>query len=145
MFIKQVSVFLENTKGTLRQMTQVLGESGINLLAMSVADTAGFGIVRLIVRSADVEKTVSVLRAEGDIARVNDVVCVQIPHRPLGLANVLRVLEEKGVSIEYSYSFCRSTIDDAVIILRPSDKKVCVQALEEAGIRVIAQEEVDGF
>ena len=145
MFIKQISVFLENTKGTLRQMTQLLGESGINLLAMSVADTSGFGIVRLIVKSSDVDKTVSTLRADGDIARVNDVVCVSIPHKPMGLATVLRVLEEKGVSIEYSYSFCRSTIDDAVIILRPSDKNVCVQALSDAGIRMVSQEEVDQF
>ncbi len=145
MFIKQVSVFLENTKGTLRQMTQLLGESGINLLAMSVADTSGFGIVRLIVKSADVDRTVTVLRADGDIARINDVVCVRIPHKPLGLAEVLEVLEKSGVSIEYSYSFCRSTIDDAVIILRPSDKNICVQALSAAGISMISQEEVDRF
>ena len=80
MFIKQVSVFLENTKGTLREVTQLLGENEINLLALSVADTSGFGIIRLIVKSCDIDKTLSILRDSGNIARVNHVVCVRIPH-----------------------------------------------------------------
>ncbi|MBE6999569.1 MAG: ACT domain-containing protein [Ruminococcaceae bacterium] len=145
MFIKQVSVFLENTKGTLREVTQLLGENKINLLALSVADTSGFGIIRLIVKSGDIDKTLSILRDSGNIARVNDVVCVRIPHKPLGLSEVLAVLEDNDISVEYSYSFCRSTIDDAVIILRPSDKVKCVDALTKEGISLVTHDEVDTF
>lgn len=145
MFIKQVSVFLENTKGTLREVTQLLGENEINLLALSVADTSGFGIIRLIVKSTDIDKALDVLRAGGNIARVNDVVCVRIPHKPLGLSEVLAVLEERDISVEYSYSFCRSTFDDAVIILRPSNKLLCVEALTNAGISLVTHREVDAF
>ena len=145
MYIKQISVFLENTKGTLSQMTKLLGENGVNLLAMTVADNAGFGIVRIIVKSEDVYKAVGALRNAGDMARVSDVICVRIPHKPMGLAEVLNVLEEKDISIEYSYSFCRTNIDDAVIILRPSDKAAGVEALTAAGVVLISQEEVDEF
>ena len=145
MFIQQVSVFLENTKGTLCHMTRLLARENINLLAMSVADTAGFGIVRLIVRSSEIEKAVSALRNDGEMAKVNEVVCVRIPNEPGGLSHVLTVLEEGGVSIEYAYSFCRSNIQDALIILRPSDKALCIRCLTEKEIRLVSQDEVDQF
>ncbi len=145
MFIKQVSVFLENIKGSLRELTEVLGENGINLLALCIADTSGFGIVRIVVKSGDVDKAIEVLRENGYIARVNNVICIEIPHKPLGLASVLRLLEEENISVEYSYSFCRSTLDDAVIIIRPSDKDVCAKVLSDNGIKLVSQAEVDEF
>ena len=145
MYVKQISVFLENTRGTLRQLTQLLGENGINLLAMAVADTSGFGIVRLIVKSDEVDKTLDILRRDGNVARVNDVVCIRIPNKPMGLAFVLSALESNGISIEYSYSFCSSTFTDAVIILRPSDKAACVETLKAAEVCMVSQEEVDRF
>jgi len=145
MFIKQVSVFLENTKGTLCHMTRLLARENINLLAMSVADTSGFGIIRLIVSSSDVEKAVAALRQDGEMAKVNEVVCVRIPNEAGGLARVLTVLEDGGVSIEYSYSFCRSNVQDALIVLRPSDKALSIDCLTKAGIRFVSQEEVDRF
>jgi hypothetical protein len=145
MFIKQISIYLENVRGSLRELTQLLGENSINLLALSVADTSGFGIIRCIVKSDEIEKAMDALKKAGYIAKTNSVICVSIPHRPLGLASVLRMLDEGGISVEYSYSFCRSTLDDAVIIIRPSDKDRCAEILQEHGVRLISQAEVDGF
>ena len=97
MFVKQISVYLENAKGSLRELVELLGKNEINLLALSIADTTGFGIIRMIVKSVDLEKTSAVLKEHGYISKTNDVVCVRIPHRPLGLANVLRLLEENNI------------------------------------------------
>ena len=145
MYIKQISVFLENTKGTLHDMMQLLGENQINILAISLADTSGFGIVRLVVNSADVDKALKVLADAGDMARVNDVVGIRVPHQPLGLATVLGQLDAADISIEYSYSFCRNTSDDAVIILRVSDAAKCVEVLQSYGVAMVAQADVDAF
>ena len=145
MFIRQISVFLENKTGTLRELTQILGENGINLLAISIADTAGFGIVRCIVKEADIDRTMTILRDGGYIAKENHVICVAMPHRPLGLCRVLQILEENGVDVEYSYSLCRTSVTDAVLIIRPSDKDRCVKAFEENGVRMLSQKEVDEF
>ena len=145
MFIRQVSVYLENVRGALCELTQLLGENNINLLALSIADTTGFGIVRLIVRGGDIDRATDLLRKAGYIAKTNSVICVGIPHRPLGLAHVLRVMDENGLSVEYTYSFCRSTGKDAVIIIRPSDKDLCARVLAEHDIRTLSQEDVDNF
>lgn len=145
MFIKQISVYLENVKGSLCELTQLLGENNINLMAMSIADTSGFGIVRIIVNSAEIDAAVAALRENGYTCKVNCVICIAIPHKPLGLANALKVIEENGLSIEYTYSFCKHTTNDAVIIIRPSDKDLCAKVLSENGITIVSQEEVDAF
>jgi hypothetical protein len=145
MFISQISIFLENIRGSLRDMTELLGEKNVNLLALSVADTTGFGIVRIIVKNNDTERTLDVLKQAGYIAKTNRVVCVRVPHKPMGLAKVLACLDEAGIAVEYSYSFCRSALDDAAIIIRTSDPDRSVVALEAAGISMVSQEEVDGF
>ncbi len=145
MFVKQISVYLENTTGSLRELAELLGNNGTNLMALSIADTTGFGIVRMIVKSVDIDKTMTVLKEHGYIAKTNNVVCVRIPHAPLGLAKVLSILEKNNISIEYSYSFCRSTLTDASVILRPSDKQACIDALKAGKISLISQEQVDEF
>ena len=145
MFIQQISVYLENVRGSLCELTQLLGEKDINLLALSVADTAGFGIVRIIVRGEEIDRTKLSLREAGFIAKQSDVVCVSIPHRPLGLASVLRIMNELDLSVEYTYSFCRGTGADAVLIIRASDNGQCAEALAANGIRLLSQSEVDNF
>ena len=145
MFVKQISIFLENVKGSLYDLMALLGNGGINLLALSIADTTGFGIVRCITRDDQVDPALALLRQGGLIAKVNDVVCVQMPHKPCGFANVLHVLKENNLSVEYCYSFCRSTSDDAVMILRTSDKHRCVQVLQQAGVTMLTQQQVDAL
>ena len=145
MHITQISVFLENKAGTLRELTEILGREKINLLALSLADTSGFGIARFIVRSSDNEHAAAVLKQNGFIAKTNRVVCIRIPHKPMSLAAILALLEQNGLSVEYTYSFCQSTLSDAVIIIRPSDCTKCEAVLDEGGIKTVSQEEVDTF
>lgn len=145
MFIKQVSVFLENTPGTLRELTQMLGRAGIDLMALSIADTQNFGIVRMIVSEKQVEPALTLLRGSGYTARVNDVVCAVVDDRPNGLGELLECIEQLGVSVEYLYSFLRSTGENALIILRLSEQNESVKRLAEKGVRIFTQEEIDNL
>ena len=145
MFIKQISIFLENKKGALSRMANLLGEEGINLLAMSIADTDEFGIVRIIVPSESVFRALIVLREEGMTAKISNVVCVRIPHEPLGLAMALDKFAELGISIEYSYSFCSSKSPDAVAIFRIQEDEKILDKLKAVGVDFLTTEEVDKF
>ena len=89
MLIKQVSVFLENAPGTLRELTRLLGEGGLDLMALSIADTQNFGIVRIIVTDGQVDPALEILRSNGYTCRVNNVVCAVVEDRPLGLNDLL--------------------------------------------------------
>lgn len=143
MFVKQISIYLENVRGSLNELTQLLGENGINLLALSLADTSNFGIVRCITREAQTEEAAALLRDKGYIAKVNNVLCVCVPHEPLGLAKVLKVIDDADISVEYLYSFYESTGSDAVLIIRPSEKTRCYNVLTENGIKLLDQEQVN--
>ena len=103
MSIKQLSVFLENKPGTLRAMTDVLSQNGIDMRALSLAETKDFGIVRIIVD--DVYKTTTALKDAGFVHTVTPVLGVAIPDEPGGLAQVLGVLDDAGVNAEYMYAF----------------------------------------
>ena len=144
MFIKQLSVFLENNPGTLRAMTELLGKGGIDLLALSIADTQSFGIVRTIINSAQVEPAIALLKENGYIAKVNHVIGAQVPDKPLGLSGLLSVIERSGLSVEYMYSFLRAaTPGTAPLILRLDDGKRAEQVFEENGVAMLSQEDVD--
>ena len=143
MFIKQISVFLENAPGTLRELTHVLGEGGIDLMALSIADTKSFGIVRVIVSDDQIDPALALLRSAGFMAKVNNVICSVVEDRPLGLNELLEKINEIGVSVEYMYSFLRSTGENALIIVRLSEQDEAVHKLAAAGVKIISQEEID--
>ena len=143
MFIKQISVFLENTPGTLRELTHLLGDAGIDLMALSIADTQNFGIVRLIVAEAQIDQTLALLRDNGYTARVNNVICAVVEDRPNGLSQLLETIESLSVSVEYLYSFLRATGDTALIILRLSEQAETVKKLAVKGVRIFSQAEID--
>lgn len=143
MFVRQISIYLENVKGSLREITQLLGDNNIDLKALSIADTMSFGIVRCIVAEDQIEKTMEILREHGNIAKVNNVICVCIPDKPSGLSKVLALIEDAGISIEYTYSFYKNTGDNAVLIIRPSEKRRTVAVLSENGIQMLNQSEID--
>lgn len=143
MFVKQISIYLENVKGSLREITQLLGDNNIDLKALSIADTMSFGIVRCIVEEGQIEKAVNLLKENGNIAKVNNVICVCIPDKPSGLSKVLTLIEDAGISIEYTYSFYKNTGDNAVLIIRPSEKRRTVAVLSENGIQMLNQAEID--
>ena len=143
MFIKQISVFLENTTGSLHSMTHILGESGTDLIALSIADSDSFGVLRCVTHSDEIPAALAALRSSGYTARISDVICVCVPDRPSGLSDVLRTLHNADISIEYLYSFVRNTGVDALLIFKLSDPERGVKVLNENGIKMLDQESVD--
>ena len=146
MFIKQISIFLENNPGTLRELTELLGKGGIDLLALAIADTQNFGIVRIIVHSDEIDTAMKLLKESGYIAKINHVICAAVPDRPLGLCELLAIIEQAGLSVEYMYSFLRKSADgSAHMILRLSDGQKAAQVFGVQNVTMLSQEEVDNL
>ena len=125
MTIKQLSVFLENKTGRINEVTKILGTNGINMKAFSMAETADFGILRLIV--SEVDKAVQVLRDASFAVMLTDVVYMHCPNEAGALAGILDRLAHGEVSIEYMYAFAEG--DMAHIVVRPTDIELCEKAL----------------
>ena len=141
MSVKQISVFLENKPGMLCAMTEVLAREQIDMRALSLAETKDFGIVRIIVD--DVYKATTVLKDEGYVHSVTPVVGVAIPDVPGGLSQVLQVLGDAGVNVEYMYAFLGGRdVDHAYMILRVQDEQAAEAALGARGIRCVGQDEL---
>jgi hypothetical protein len=138
--VEQIAVFVENKSGRLAEVTRILAQNGINIRALSLADTADFGILRFIVN--DTEKAKKVLKENGFTVGKNEVVAVEVPDRPGGLAGVLGALEGKNINVEYMYAFVRKSGEHAVIIFRFDDVEKAVDALQKAGVRMLKDEEV---
>ncbi|PKQ38786.1 MAG: amino acid-binding protein [Actinobacteria bacterium HGW-Actinobacteria-1] len=133
--IEQISVFLENKSGRLAELTRVLGDAGINMRALMVADTAEFGVVRLI--CDEPRRALRVLEDGGFGASITEVIAVAVPDRPGGLADVLETLGTQGLNVEYAYCFVESTGDAAVDIFRVDDPTRAKSALATQGIVVV--------
>ncbi|PIF06094.1 MAG: amino acid-binding protein [Draconibacterium sp.] len=128
MIIKQVSVFLENKSGRLREVTECLGNAGINISAFTVADTSDFGVLRLIV--TDAEKACSVLRENGFSVQTTEVLLVKSSNNPGSLTKLLKVITDGGAFIEYMYAYSVAE-NEAIIVIRPSSIQKCLQILNE--------------
>jgi hypothetical protein len=140
MMVKQVSVFLENRTGRLAEVTGILAAHDINIRALTLADSADFGILRLIVD--DVERTKAVLKKEGLAMGETDVVAVEVPDRPGGLAQLLQIFKDENVNVEYMYAFVKAPSQSAVMIFRFEDPQKAVEALQGKGIRTIPAAEL---
>ncbi|HBI27405.1 MAG: ACT domain-containing protein [Syntrophaceticus sp.] len=138
--VKQITVFLENKCGRLANVAEVIGDEGINIRAFSVADTTDFGILRLIV--SDPERTYEVLHRAQFAVRMTDVIAAQIPDHPGGLAQVLALMDEAGINIEYMYAFVAQVSGDALVVFRVENTKVAEQLMLGKGIKVLSGEEV---
>lgn len=145
MFIKQISVFLENKPGALRELTAVLGSGSVDIREISVADTQAFGIVRMILRSGDIDRAMALLKGAGYTARVNHVICAEIDDKPNGLCKLLTIIERENLSVEYMYSFRRSASGHAIMVLRLSEQDRACAVLNAYGVRVFGQEEADAL
>lgn len=135
MKVPQVSVFLENRRGRLHEASDVLAKAGVNLVTLALADTADFGVMRFIV--ADPAKAVETLKQKGFTAIINDVLAIEVPDRPGGLAEILEVLDAADVNIEYIYAFSQSSRDQAVLVFRFTDTDAAIEALQRAGINIL--------
>jgi hypothetical protein len=133
--VEQVSVFLENKSGRLAELTRVLGDAGVNMRALMVADTAEFGVVRVICDRP--RRAVAALESAGFGASITHVIAVEVPDRPGGLADVLGVLGEHGLNVEYAYCFIEPSGTAAIDIFRVDDPERAGIVLTHAGIVVV--------
>ncbi|RDV84325.1 ACT domain-containing protein [Ammonifex thiophilus] len=140
MSVKQISVFLENKSGRLAAVARLLASRGINIRALSIADTSDFGILRLIVDRP--EEAYRALKEEGFTVSLTDVLAVAVPDRPGGLAPALEALSEANLNIEYLYAFVARHADQALVLLKVDDRERAVKVLEEAGFKVPSPEEI---
>lgn len=131
MRVEQIAVFLENTSGRLAEITEILANNEVNIRALSVADTADFGILRLIVDKVDTAE--ECLRTAGFTVSRTFVVAVAVPDRTGGLAGVLRVVNQGSINVEYMYAFVNKSGFDAVLIFRFDNMDAAIVALEKAG------------
>ena len=136
MATKQISVFLENKSGRLAEVTRILGEGDINLRAMSIADTADFGILRLIADNSD--RALKILDSNNFTAKVTDVLAVEVPDKPGGLAQVMKVFSENDVNIEYLYVSLERNKDNAVIIFKVENVELGAKVLEENRFNLVS-------
>jgi len=138
--VEQISIFVENTSGRLAEVTDILAKNGINIRALSLADTADFGILRLIVN--DIEKTKKILKDNGFTVGQNEVIAVEVPDRPGGLAGILNTLEGKNINVEYMYAFVQKSEGNAVLIFRFDEIESAIDTLLKSGVRLLSDEEV---
>ena len=140
MSVEQISIFLENKSGRLAEVAGVLAGAGVNIRALSLADTADFGILRLIVDQNDRAK--QALKESGFTVGKTEVVALEVPDRPGGLAQILRTLNAARINVEYMYAFVQRAGDNAILIFRFDDLDRAVAALAQAGVRVLGGDEV---
>lgn len=139
MAIKQLSVFVENKQGKLADLVKVLSNAGINIRALSIADTKDFGILRLIV--SDVDRIKEVLK-DDYIAVVTDVVAAKMSDETGSLSNILEILDKDGVNIEYMYAFTSSSNNGAYVVIRVDNNDEAEKVLSSSGIETLAQEDM---
>ncbi len=140
MSLKQLTVFVENKQGALVDITDTLARHNVNIRALSIADTQDFGILRLIVN--DNETALKTLGDDGYLIKVTDVVGVKIGDAPGKLSTALKVLDDKGINMEYLYAFMSRTEKHAYVVLRVADNNAAESALEAAGFHLITDADV---
>lgn len=138
--VKQISVFLENKKGRLAYVCKILGEAGINIRALSIADTTDFGVLRLIV--SDPIKAHEILTDKGLVAKLTDVLAIEVSDTPGALGNILEKLEQACISVEYMYAFLGSVSKDALVIIRVENPQEAIGVIKADGINVLSGEKV---
>ncbi len=138
MIIKQLSAFLEDKISRLSELTKILAENNINLLAFNIADAADYGIIRFIVDKP--ELALSVLKENSFSVNITDVVGIIVPHEPGGLYRILEILSANHVTIDYMYAF--SLNNSASIVIRSSDYEDVIRVLQENKIHLIQKSDI---
>lgn len=136
MYIKQLSVFVENKQGRLAEITSIMGEAGIDIRALSIADTTDFGILRLIVdKPVEAEK---ILKDAGLTVSLTDVIAVGIPDVTGGIAKTLTAIADKEVGVEYVYEYVARNSDHAYFVMRVADNEKAIAALKAHGCELLS-------
>ncbi len=143
MKIKQISVFLENRKGRLSDICSMLGTAAINIRALTIAETETFGVLRMVVDKP--AAAVELFRTHNITANLTDVVAVEVPDTPGGLANVLKILTDHNLNVEYMYGFVEKFSENALLVFRFDDPEKAHGILKSAGVNVIGEHDIEGL
>lgn len=143
MYTKQVSVFLENKKGRLAEVTKLLADEGINLRALSLADMADFGVLRIIVD--DRARCLRVLKEYGLAAQETDVIAVEVSDQPGGLHRIVEVLDREDINVEYMYAFFEKTGQNAIVVFKIDDAARAVDVLKKEGISILPEDMIQNL
>lgn len=143
MKITQISVFLENRKGRLYDVCSLLGDNDVNIRALTIAETESFGVLRIVVDKSDL--AIKLLRENQFVANFTDVVAIEVPDKPGGLASVLKIFADNDVNIEYMYGFVEKFTDKALLVMRFEDTDFAQQILAKHNIRVVTEKDIEGL
>ena len=140
MSVKQISIFVENKEGRIKKAIDTLAKENINILALSIADTTKYGILRLIV--SDNEKAIKALEKDGFIVKENEVILLEVPDEPNGLNSTLAIFDEKGINLEYLYAFVSSKSDAAIVVMRLENMEKAITTLNENNVKILETKDI---
>jgi hypothetical protein len=143
MKINQISVFLENRKGRLADVCTLLGENGINIRALTVAETESFGVLRMVVDKS--EDAVKLLKSNNFVTNLTHVVAIEVSDEPGGLAGILRIFAANDVNVEYMYGFVEKFSDKALLVFRFEDPEQAQRILADNKINVVTEKNIRGL
>jgi hypothetical protein len=138
MLIKQLSVFLEDRSGRLTELTRILAENDVNITALSVAETADYGIVRMVVGRPELAK--EALEKAGFSIGLTDVVCVNMPDKPGSLYRILEILTDVKINIDYMYAFSNNAV--ALAVIRAADAAQVIEVLQQHRLQLLSQSDI---
>ena len=140
MKLTQISIFLENRKGRLYDVTSLFGKNNVNIRALTIAETPEFGILRVVVD--DPKRAVQILKKNGFVAKLTDIVAVEVNDAPGGLAEILRILYANNINVEYMYGFLEKFSDKALLVFRFDDPDKAIRTLIKNKIKVIGTKDI---
>jgi len=138
--VSQLSVFIENKSGRLADVTRTLAENSINVRALSIADTIDYGLLRMIVN--DPVSAKASLTAAGFTVALTEVLAIEVPDRPGGLAGIIDILAASGINIEYMYAFVGKSGENAIVVFRIEKVDEAIPILQEKGVRILTGDEL---
>ena len=143
MKVTQISVFLENKKGRLFEATSVLGQNGINIRALTIAESEDYGVLRMVVDNP--QKALDVFKKNNFSASITDIIAVEVSDEAGGLAKILKVFNDEDVNIEYMYGFVEKSGDKALMVFRIDDVDKALQILKKNNVNIIGEKEIESL
>ena len=139
-FIKQLSLFVENTPGSISKVSRVLSENNLSISTLSLADTSEFGILRLLIKESDA--AAKALTGAGFVVKTADVMALTVPNRSGGLSEIFDILDRHDLSVEYMYAFTAGTVDKAIIVFRFEDPELALKEISGEPVELISAGEL---
>jgi len=140
MKITQISIFLENKRGRLFQVCSLLGQNNINIRALTIAESEGFGVLRVVVDKP--QEAMKLLKSNDIVASLTDIVAVEVDDQPGGLANILRIFSENDINVEYMYGFVEKFSDKALMVFRVENPDRGTALLIQNNIKIIREDDL---